>query len=140
MGWELLIRAGPLGGLAGGALALAVAALAAALAPSWVWLVAAFALLGAYLAADSAAFLTILPEFCSEEDRPTYIGLANTLLAPVTTLAPLAGGWLAALLGFTPMFAAAALVAALGAAMLGLWVREPRRVAAQQRGPAPSAQ
>ncbi|MFO7166764.1 MAG: MFS transporter [Chloroflexota bacterium] len=133
-------RRGHLVVLAGGAWALALAALAAALAPSWVWLVAAFALLGAYLAADSAAFLTILPEFCSEEDRPTYIGLANTLLAPVTTLAPLAGGWLAALLGFTPMFAAAALVAALGAAMLGLWVREPRRVAAQQRGPAPSAQ
>ena len=70
--------------LVGGALALALAALTVWLAPAWPWLVVAFALLGAFLAADSASFLNIILEFCADEDRPTYIGLTNTLLAPVT--------------------------------------------------------
>jgi MFS family permease len=113
--------------LVGGALALGLAATSAWLAPTWAWLVAAFMLLGAFLSADTASFLNIILEFCSDEDRPTYIGLTNTLLAPVTTLAPLLGGWLAAQLGYQPMFALAALLAGLGAALLARWVREPRR-------------
>ncbi len=86
----------------------------------------AFALLGAFLSADTASFLNIILEFCADEDRPTYIGLTNTLLAPVTTLAPLVGGWLAVQLGYRPMFAFAALLACLGAGLLAGWVREPR--------------
>jgi len=113
--------------LVGGALALALAALTVWLAPSWPWLVLAFTLLGAFLAADSASLLNIILEFCADEDRPTYIGLSNTLLAPVTALAPLLGGWLAAWLGFSPMFVLAALLAGIGAALLIALVREPRR-------------
>ncbi|HJZ47878.1 MAG TPA: MFS transporter [Roseiflexaceae bacterium] len=113
--------------LVGGALALALAALTVYLAPAWPWLVAAFTLLGAFLAADSASLLNIILEFCADEDRPTYIGLSNTLLAPVTALAPLLGGWLAAQLGFPPMFALAALAAGFGAALLIMLVHEPRR-------------
>jgi MFS family permease len=89
-------------------------------------LVAAFVLLSAFLAADSASMLNIILEFCADEDRPTYIGLSNTLLAPATALAPLLGGWLAAQLGFPPMFALAALLAGLGAALLIALVHEPR--------------
>jgi MFS family permease len=124
--------------LTGGALALALAAATAWLAPSWPWLVVAFALVGAFLSADTASFLTIIPEFCRDEDRPTYIGLTNTLLSPVTTFAPLVGGWLAMQLGYRPMFALAALVACLGAGLLAGWVHEPRR-AKLASGPAHSA-
>ncbi len=113
--------------LVGGALALSLAATLVWLAPAWPWLVLAFTLLGAFLAADSASFLTIIPEFCSDDDRPTYIGLNNTLLAPVTALAPLAGGWLAGWLGFQPMFAVAATLAALGTLALATQVHDPRR-------------
>lgn len=112
--------------LVGGALALAAGALLAGVAPGWPWLVAAFVFLGAFLAADTTSLLTIIPEFCADADRPTYIGLTNTLLAPVSALAPLLGGWLVALLGYTPMFVLAALLAALGAALLIVGVREPR--------------
>ncbi len=112
--------------LVGGALALALAALLVWFAPAWPWLVAAFVLLSAFLAADSASMLNIILEFCADEDRPTYIGLSNTLMAPATALAPLLGGWLAAQLGFPPMFALAALLAGLGAALLIALVHEPR--------------
>lgn len=116
--------------LVGGAASLALAAAVAALAPSWPWLVLVFTLVGAFLSADTASFLTIIPEFCADEDRPTYIGLTNTLLAPVTALAPLLGGWLAAQAGYPPMFALTALVTAAGAVLLGRRVREPRRARA----------
>jgi MFS family permease len=115
--------------LVGGALALALAAVTALLAASWLWLVAVFLLLGAFLSADTTSSLNIILEFCSAEDRPTYIGLTNTLLAPMTALAPLLGGWLAAWLGYPPMLMIAALLAAAGGGLLALWVREPRRVA-----------
>jgi MFS family permease len=119
--------------LVGGALALGLAAATVWLAPAWPWLVVAFTLLGAFLSADTASFLNIILEFCADEDRPTYIGLTNTLLSPVTTLAPLIGGWLAAQLGYPPMFALAALLACLGAGLLAGWVHEPRQAKAASR-------
>ncbi|HMO59535.1 MAG TPA: MFS transporter [Roseiflexaceae bacterium] len=117
-----------------GSLTLALAPLAAAVVPTWHGLIVAFLLLGAFLAAETASFLTIIPEFCSETDRPTYIGLTNTILAPVTTLAPLLGGWLAAVAGFSPMFIIATVVATIGTLMLLVGVREPRH-----HGPAATA-
>ena len=124
--------------LTGGALALGLAAGIACLAPTWPWLVVAFGLLGGFLSADTTSFLTIIPEFCPDEDRPTYIGLTNTLLAPVTALAPLLGGWLVAWLGYTPMFALAALVACLGAGLLAGLVHEPRRAKPAARSAPPA--
>lgn len=120
-------RIGHKASLVAGGASLGLAAAVTWLAPAWPWLILAFLLLGAFLATESASFLTILPEFCDEADRPTYIGLTNTLLTPVTTLAPLLGGVLAATLGYPPMFATAALFGLIGAALLALWVRDPRR-------------
>jgi MFS family permease len=125
--WGMLgDRRGHKTALVAGGLALGLAAAVAWLGPSWPWLVLAFGLLGASLATETASFLTILPEFCAEADRPMYIGLTNTLLAPISSLAPLIGGALAAALGYQPMFALAALVGVVGASLLALWVREPR--------------
>jgi MFS family permease len=115
--------------LVGGALALALATFVGCIMPSWPWLIVSFILIGAFISADSASFLTILPEFCRDEDRPTYIGLTNTLMAPVAALAPLVGGWLAAQFGFPTMFACASCMAAIGATLLWRWVREPRNQA-----------
>ena len=68
-------------------------------------------------------------EFCGPENRPTYIGLAGTLMAPARVLAPLLGGGLVVLWGFGGLFAATAVAAAAGALLLGLWLKEPRRTA-----------
>jgi MFS family permease len=117
--------------LVGGGLGLGLAPAVSALAPTWPWLVLTFVLLGAFLATETASFLNILPEFCTDADRPTYIGLTNTLLTPITTLAPLLGGVLAATLGYRPMFALAAVLGLSGVVLLALWVYEPRRVPVQ---------
>ena len=111
------------------AFCLTLAAAVAVGAPNQYFLAGTFVLLGAYGAADSVSGLNIILEFCAPEDRPTYIGLTNTLLAPVVTLAPLIGALLATVLGYQPMFAIAMTVSALGGLMLLLWVREPRNTA-----------
>ncbi len=102
------------------------AALLAYLASSHVFLVITFILLGAYLAAEQVSGLNIILEFCKAEDRPTFIGLSNTLLAPLFALAPILGGWLVTQFGFQVLFLVAMVFAALGALCLGLWVKEPR--------------
>lgn len=119
-------RAGHKAVLTGSAFSLALAALTAWFSPSPAWLALAFILLGASISADEVSRLNIILEFCAPEDRPTYIGLTNTLLAPLTTLAPIIGGWLATSAGYQGMFVVAMLVAAAGGLLLLFWVREPR--------------
>jgi Na+/melibiose symporter-like transporter len=112
--------------LVGEAVGTALAALVACLAGSPAWLWVTFGLLGVAIAAGSVSGLNIILEFCAPEDRPTYIGLTNTILAPVATLAPIIGGWLATWAGYRAMFGVAAGLALAGGALMILWVREPR--------------
>lgn len=114
--------------LTSGALLLMAAAVTAWFATGPVWLTAVFLLLGAAIAAELTSSLNIILEFCAPADRPTYIGLTNTLLAPTLALAPILGGWLAAFTGYRSLFLTAAICAGLGALLLLLWVREPREV------------
>ena len=113
--------------LGGASLCMMLTTAVASLGSSAPWLWATFALMGVSLAADSVSGMNIILEFCSPEERPTYIGLTNTLLAPSKALAPLLGGWLATWAGYRGMFVVALIAAGLGAALLGLWVLEPRR-------------
>ncbi len=112
--------------LACGAFCTLLATAAVLLAPSAPAFFVAFAFLGAALAADSVSSLNIAMEFGSVENRPTYIGLTNTLLAPTRTLAPIIGGALATVAGYPPMFGLAMVLAGAGGLLLATWVREPR--------------
>lgn len=109
------------------AFAAAGAALAASLASGVVGLIPAFALLGTALAADRISHLNIVLEFAVPEDQPTYIGLTNTLLAPVVFLAPIFGGWVADH-SFQQLFDLILICGAVGGILLALWVKEPRHV------------
>jgi MFS family permease len=111
--------------LVGGALAMAGAAAAALWIPSLAGLWVAFGLLGLALSAESVSHMNIILEFCAPEDRPTYIGLTNTLLAP-GMLAPVLGGWLATWAGYRGLFGVAIGLSLLGGLALAIWVREPR--------------
>ena len=86
-----------------------------------------FIFLASYLAADHTSSLTIILEFSTPAERPTYVGLTNTLLAPVLIGAPILGGWLAGALGFAAMFRVSLAVAVVALCLMLLWVQEPRR-------------
>ena len=114
--------------LVSAAFILMLAALSAYVANSQAWLVVTFILLGTYLAAEQVSALNIILEFCAPEDRPTFIGLTNTLLAPLFAFAPLLGGWLVTVSSFQTLFICTLVAAALGGLSLSLWVKEPRNL------------
>jgi MFS family permease len=125
-GW-LADRTGHRPVLLAGATASAAGNLVAVLAPSLPSFSLAFLLAGLNLGAVSISARTVLLEFApTAAERPTYVGLGNTALAPASFGGPLLAGALADALGFTAVFAGAA---ACGLAGLGLTarVRDPRR-------------
>jgi MFS family permease len=92
----------------------------------WLWL--AFTALGVGIAANSVSRMNIVLEFGTAEDRPTYIGLTNTSLAPISMVAPILGGWLIDTTGYVPMFVATTVLSVAGGVLLALWFRDPRRM------------
>ena len=98
----------------------------AALAPSPGWFYAVFALSGAQTAGFLLSGLMIALEFCPEPQRPTYIGLNNTVRGVAYGVAPLLGSWLASSAGYRVLFAVAFGVSLAALALLRWSVREPR--------------
>src|SRR5438876_175951 len=89
-----------------------------------------FVMMGAQIAAMNVSTLNVMLEFAPVlEERPTYIGLGTTLMAPIAFGAPLAAGLLADAFGFTSVFAAAALAASVALGLLLTRVRDPRGAA-----------
>ena len=85
-----------------------------------------FVLAGVFQASLSVAAGNMLLDFAPRaEERPTYVGLGSTALAPILFAAPLAGGLVADTLGLRAVFAIALGGALLGTALL-LRVRDPR--------------
>lgn len=101
------------------ALALAGPTLAAALGGGAggvaVVLGAVFLLSGAANDGSNIASMTYLLDIVPEDERPTYMALANTTLG-VVTFVPVFGGWLVATLGYYATFTAGLLFALLGLA------------------------
>ena len=89
-------------------------------------LYAAFALFGISYAASTVSGLNISLEFAPVEDRPTYVGLTGTLLAPFSVVAPLLGGWMADSAGYELVFWVSLVLSAMSAALLAGMVQDPR--------------
>jgi len=109
-----------------GAVAAALASLVAWIAPGLNWFYLIFILTGIANVSMWAVTMAMMMEFGSEAERPLYIGLANTLVAPATILAPLLGGWLAESGGFTSTFAVSALCALATFLILQFLMKDPR--------------
>lgn len=86
-----------------------------------------FALAGLQVAAINVSALNVLVEFAPvAAEQPTYVGLGNTSVAPITFVAPLLSGVMADLLGFEPVFLIATLFGMISLGLLLGWVRDPR--------------
>lgn len=106
--------------LAGGGAALAV------FAPSLEWFYLIFALAGMANAGLWPTINALTVEFGTESERPYYIGLANTLIAPATLLAPIIGGAVADSVGYEATFGVAAVSAVLTVLIIIFLLVEPR--------------
>lgn len=112
--------------LIAGALAVSGSSLLAWYAPSEAWLYPAFVLAGLANVAFWTIGMAITTQFGAEKDRPVYIGLSNTLIAPATILAPALGGWIADQAGFNTTFLLSAVCGGLTALTLLFLVRSPQ--------------
>lgn len=92
----------------------------------WLYLFV-FILLGCYMSAIMLGYMNIVLEFSSHEERPTYIGLAHTILTLPLITAPLLGGLLIDRIGYRFVFGLTALVAFISLAILIFMVKEPRQ-------------
>ena len=69
-----------------------LALLLAVLAPSAAWFFPIFVLVGTAQAGYQLSGYTMIFSFSTPADRPTYIGVANTALAPMAAFGPLLAG------------------------------------------------
>jgi len=100
----------------------------AIIAPSPVWFFPIFFLRGAVNAGTFISGISIVYEFTNAENRPTYIGLANTIPGVAGSIAPLIGGWLAGAMSYQSMFILSAIIGAVSWVLLRFTVREPRKM------------
>jgi MFS family permease len=132
MGW-LGDRFGHRAMMIAGSFAVTLSSLLAWGGPSIGWLYPVFILSGLANVAFWTIGMAISTEFGTEETRPTYIGLSNTLVAPATIIAPLIGGWIADAFSFQATFMVSAVGGLVIAVLLYFFVRDPRpRLAAAQ--------
>jgi len=109
-----------------GTLCAVASAILAWWAPHANWFYLVFILAGFANAALWTIPMAMTIEFCQESERPAYIGMANTLIAPFTILAPLFGGWLADSAGFPAAFLASAFFGLATVIVLHIAVNDPR--------------
>ncbi len=95
-------------------------------APGPLWFYPIFFLRGMANGGTFVSGISIVYEFTDPENRPTYIGMANTVPGIASIVAPLIGGWLAGATGYRTMFLLAAAIGAVSWALLRFTVKEPR--------------
>ncbi|HEY3230386.1 MAG TPA: MFS transporter [Roseiflexaceae bacterium] len=100
-----------------------LALLLAVAAPTATWFLLIFALVGAAQAGYQLSGFTLVFSFSTPAERPAYIGVANTMLAPVAALGPLLAGSLAEVAGYGALFVALLAIGLVG--LLGLHWRVP---------------
>jgi MFS family permease len=90
-----------------------------------------FALTGVNQAAAHVSGLNVLLEFAPAlDERPTYVGLGNTAMAPFGFAGPLAAGLLVDGVGFAPLFGTAGVLGLTAMTLLVARVRDPRHARA----------
>lgn len=124
--------------MGGGSVALALSALLSWFAPSGSWFGLVFLLLGIGNASYWTPGIAMVLDFAPARERQTYIGLANTLMAPAAILAPLFGGWLADAASYEAAFLVSTVGAALTAFLLIFVVHNPRRESASSPASQPA--
>ena len=109
-----------------GAAAAALSAFLAWIAPDSTVFILVFILAGIANTVFWTIGMALTLSFGTEEKRPTYVGLANTLIAPSAILAPLLGGTLADSAGYSATFATATIASLASILILHFFVHDPR--------------
>src|SRR4030042_939529 len=123
MGW-LGDRWSHRGVMAVGMISAAVSAGVALWAPSVGWFYLAYALAGIANVAVWTIARAFSLEFGREHEKPAYIGLANTLIAPTAFIIHLFAGWLADYAGYHATFLATSIGAIATVLVLSFFMQD----------------
>lgn len=124
LGW-IADRRGKLTVMRIGAGAAVVSALLAFFAPSANWFFVVMFFTGIANTVFWTIGIAVTLEFGDESTRPTYIGMANTLISPAAILSPLLGGWLADTWGYQVTFATSVVFAIIALLVITFLVKLP---------------
>ena len=126
LGW-LGDRRGHLFSLQIGIVATIASVLLAIGVRSVAWFFPIFILAGIANVAAWTVPLSMTLEFGTESQRPAYIGLANTLVAPATFIAPVLAGLLIDYVSYELAFLASGAAGVLTLIVLLIGVKDPRQ-------------
>ena len=117
-----------------GNLIMVLAIVIALIAPDVGWFYVVFALTGTVNSTQWSTIMGITAQFGTVAERPIYIGMANTLIAPVTIFAPIIGGWLADSVGFSFAFGIFIMAGILSIMVLSLLMYDPAQTVRKTDG------
>jgi MFS family permease len=126
MGW-LGDRLGHRSMLIAGAFAVVISSAVAWFAPSIHWFYLVFIMTGLANVSYWTIGMAMTVQYGTEAERPVYIGLSNTLIAPATIIAPLLGGWIVDSAGFIPTFSISIALSIVMICILIFLVKDPRK-------------
>ncbi|TAK26009.1 MAG: MFS transporter [Chloroflexota bacterium] len=115
-----------------GSVASGLAAIVALIATDVTLMYGAIALSGVNLASTDVSALAVGLELGPESERPTYIAINNSWVAPFALISPLIGGALADSFGYHSLFLVAAVISAIAVVAFLVFVEDPRHVAARR--------
>lgn len=111
-----------------GFIAMGLSALVAWIAPQFKWFYLVMVLTGIANTALWTIMIALTLQFGDDDTRPTYVGMANTLISPFTILAPIFGGWLASQTSYQTTFFVSAFFAIIALVVLHSFVKDPRKL------------
>ena len=103
------------------------ASITAFLAPSLGWFTLVYVFLGINLGSELMLRYNLSIEYGPVEQRSTYVGLMNTVLAPFY-LSSIVGGWISDQFGYHTVFVLGALCSIIGIMLLVFRVEDPHRL------------
>jgi len=109
-----------------GAFTGALAPLLMVLVPEKVTAYVVFPLLTIAGTAVAQAVTNLTMELSPPEETARFVGIANTVLAPVVTVGPLLAGWMVDGLSYNALFVTTAVLSVVGLLMVYFSVSEPR--------------
>jgi MFS family permease len=102
-----------------------IASTAALLAPTLFYYKFIFVFLGMNLGSELMTRQNLLLEYSPINQRSMYVGLVNSLMAPLYFVG-IIGGWIAEYFGYAALFLAGIFLSVLGMSLIALLVEEPR--------------